>query len=39
MVIDVEGNIKPKYHISYDEQNRYLFVEFLNTKASSKFKG
>ncbi|OQY42608.1 MAG: hypothetical protein B6227_01730 [Fusobacteriia bacterium 4572_74] len=38
MVIDVEGNIKPKYNISYDEQNRYLFVEFLNTKASSNLK-
>lgn len=38
MVIDVEGNIKPKYNINYDEQNRYLFVEFLNTKASSDLK-
>ncbi len=38
MVIDVEGNIKPKYNINYDEQNRYLFVEFLNTKASSELK-
>jgi len=38
MVIDVEGNIKPKYNINYDEQNRYLFVEFLNTKAASGLK-
>ncbi len=38
MVIDVEGNIKPKYNINYDEQNRYLFVEFLNTRASSNLK-
>ena len=38
MVIDVEGNIKPKYNISYDEHNRYVFVEFLNTKASSNLK-
>ncbi|MCS5421492.1 MULTISPECIES: N-acetylmuramoyl-L-alanine amidase family protein [Psychrilyobacter] len=38
MVIDVEGNVKPKYNISYDEQNRYLFVEFLNTRASSNLK-
>ncbi len=38
MVIDVEGNVKPKYNISYDEHNRYLFVEFLNTRASSNLK-
>lgn len=38
MVIDVEGNVKPKYNISYDEQNRYLFIEFLNTRASSNLK-
>ncbi len=38
MVIDVDGTVKPKYLISYDEQNRYLFVEFLNTKASSTLK-
>jgi len=38
MVIDVEGNVNPKYNINYDEQNRYLFVEFLNTKASPNLK-
>ena len=38
MVIDVEGNIKPKYNINYDGHNRLLFVEFFNTKASPNLK-
>jgi N-acetylmuramoyl-L-alanine amidase len=38
MVIDVEGNTKPRYKIDYDSHNRLLFVEFFNTKASSNLK-
>ncbi|MCK5780335.1 MAG: N-acetylmuramoyl-L-alanine amidase, partial [Psychrilyobacter sp.] len=38
MVVDVEGSIKPKFHISYDELNRYLFIEFFNTSPSSNLK-
>jgi len=38
MVLDVEGNIKPKYHISYDDHNRYLFIEFFNSTPSTNLK-
>ena len=38
MVIDVVGNVKPKYTINYDNHNRLLFIEFFNTRASSNLK-
>jgi N-acetylmuramoyl-L-alanine amidase len=38
MVIDIEGGVKPKYTIDYDEYNRLLFIRFLNTQAAPNFK-
>lgn len=38
MVIDVEGAIKPRFKIDYDEVNRLLFIELPGTKAGNNFK-
>ena len=37
MVIDMSGNQKPKYELNYDEVNRLIFIEFMDTKAASAF--
>ncbi len=37
LVVDVNGNKKPAYEINYDENNRLLFIEFFDTKASNGF--
>ena len=38
LVVDIDGAQKPKYEMNYDENNRLLFIEFFDTKASSAFK-
>ncbi|WP_372712859.1 N-acetylmuramoyl-L-alanine amidase [Ilyobacter sp.] len=38
MVIDVEGVIKPRFNIDYDEASRLLFIELPGTEAGSNFK-
>ncbi len=38
MVIDVEGSIKPRFKIDYDESNRLLFIELPDTEAGNNFK-
>jgi len=39
MVIDMGGNQKPKYELNYDEVNRLIFIEFMDTKAAESFVG
>ncbi|WP_321329211.1 N-acetylmuramoyl-L-alanine amidase [uncultured Ilyobacter sp.] len=38
MVIDVEGTIKPRFSIDYDEASRLLFIELPGTEAGNNFK-
>lgn len=37
MVIDMSGNTKPEYELNYDEVNRLIFIEFMDTKAAQTF--